>query len=173
MNDDTTRCPSCYAETLETELREQPTEQQRAEQRALLPVVTYAVQRRIAAGKPDYWDYATLIELAGLVTPNAPRLDGISLAPVLRGHDGTVIPLDIDGWTAPAGPVELRQLRQAQGPGPFDGGHPQDRFGIQHSGIQGVDLVQFGHGVHFAHQVQVVVAGAAVGAQADADAPRQ
>jgi len=30
----------------------------------LLPVVTYAVKRRMAAGKPDYWDYATLMELA-------------------------------------------------------------------------------------------------------------
>ncbi|MCI0417788.1 MAG: DUF4071 domain-containing protein [Acidobacteria bacterium] len=32
----------------------------------LLPVVTYAVERRIAAGKPDYWDHATLLELAVL-----------------------------------------------------------------------------------------------------------
>lgn len=32
----------------------------------LLPVVGYAVERRIAAGKPDYWDYATRIELAVL-----------------------------------------------------------------------------------------------------------
>jgi tetratricopeptide (TPR) repeat protein len=29
----------------------------------LLPVVTYAVKRRIASGNPDYWDYATLLEL--------------------------------------------------------------------------------------------------------------
>jgi len=33
---------------------------------ALLPVVTYAVQRRIAKGAPDYWDHATLLELAVL-----------------------------------------------------------------------------------------------------------
>lgn len=32
----------------------------------LLPVVTYAVKRRIASGKPDYWDHATLLELAVL-----------------------------------------------------------------------------------------------------------
>ncbi len=32
----------------------------------LLPVVTYAVKRRIAGGSPDYWDYATLLELAVL-----------------------------------------------------------------------------------------------------------
>jgi len=32
----------------------------------LIPVVSYAVERRIAAGKPDYWDYATRLELAVL-----------------------------------------------------------------------------------------------------------
>jgi hypothetical protein len=32
----------------------------------LIPVVQYAVERKIAAGKPDYWDYATLLELAVL-----------------------------------------------------------------------------------------------------------
>lgn len=33
---------------------------------SLLPVVTYAVERRIESGEPDYWDYATLAELAVL-----------------------------------------------------------------------------------------------------------
>jgi tetratricopeptide (TPR) repeat protein len=32
----------------------------------LIPVVCYAVERRIASGKPDYWDYATRLELAVL-----------------------------------------------------------------------------------------------------------
>ncbi|CAN5886956.1 hypothetical protein BH23GEM7_BH23GEM7_32960 [soil metagenome] len=32
----------------------------------LLPVVRYAVERRISSGKPDYWDHATLLELAVL-----------------------------------------------------------------------------------------------------------
>jgi hypothetical protein len=32
----------------------------------ILPVVTYAVERKIATGKPDYWDYATRLELAVL-----------------------------------------------------------------------------------------------------------
>ena len=32
----------------------------------IIPVVTCAVERRIAAGKPDYWDHATLLELAVL-----------------------------------------------------------------------------------------------------------
>lgn len=33
---------------------------------ALIPIVIYAAERRIAAGTPDYWDYATLIEAAVL-----------------------------------------------------------------------------------------------------------
>jgi hypothetical protein len=32
----------------------------------MLPVVSYAVEQRITAGKPDYWDYATRLELAVL-----------------------------------------------------------------------------------------------------------
>jgi tetratricopeptide (TPR) repeat protein len=32
----------------------------------LVPVVRYAVQRKIEKGQPDYWDYATLLELAVL-----------------------------------------------------------------------------------------------------------
>jgi tetratricopeptide (TPR) repeat protein len=36
------------------------------ERTALVPVVRYAVQRRIATGRPDYWDHATLLELAVL-----------------------------------------------------------------------------------------------------------
>ena len=32
----------------------------------VLPVVSYAVEQKIARGKPDYWDHATLLELAVL-----------------------------------------------------------------------------------------------------------
>ena len=32
----------------------------------LIPVVAYAVERRIAASRPDYWDHATRLELAVL-----------------------------------------------------------------------------------------------------------
>jgi len=31
---------------------------------SLIPIVRYAVERRMAAGKPDYWDHATVLELA-------------------------------------------------------------------------------------------------------------
>jgi hypothetical protein len=37
-----------------------------AKQAELLPVVEFAVKRRLAGGKPDYWDRATLLELAVL-----------------------------------------------------------------------------------------------------------
>jgi hypothetical protein len=53
--------PGINAITL-MELREPPDE--RREQ--ILPVVRYAVERRIASGQPDYWDFATLLELAVL-----------------------------------------------------------------------------------------------------------
>lgn len=41
----------------------------------LLPVVTYAVKRRIAKGVPDYWDFATLLELGVLREEEAASLD--------------------------------------------------------------------------------------------------
>jgi tetratricopeptide (TPR) repeat protein len=53
--------PGINALTLMT-LREPP--DPRREQ--LLPVVSYAVDRRIATGKPDYWDHATRLEIAVL-----------------------------------------------------------------------------------------------------------
>jgi MAP3K TRAFs-binding domain len=37
----------------------------------ILPVVAYAVERRIATGKSDYWDYATRLELAVLAKDEA------------------------------------------------------------------------------------------------------
>lgn len=40
-------------------------------QAKLLPVVAYAVDRRIAQSKPDYWDYATRLELAVLSNDQA------------------------------------------------------------------------------------------------------
>jgi len=53
--------PGINAVTL-MELREPPDPRREK----LLPVVAYAVERRIATGKPDYWDYATRLELAVL-----------------------------------------------------------------------------------------------------------
>jgi len=53
--------PGINAVTL-MELREPP-DPRRVQ---ILPVVAYSVARRIATGKPDYWDHATLVELAVL-----------------------------------------------------------------------------------------------------------
>jgi tetratricopeptide (TPR) repeat protein len=55
--------PGINAVTL-MELREPP-DPRRLD---LIPVVAYAVERRIASGAPDYWDYASRIELAVLAS---------------------------------------------------------------------------------------------------------
>lgn len=46
----------------------------------LLPVVTYAVKRRLARGAPDYWDYATLLELGVLAKDEAAASEATSSA---------------------------------------------------------------------------------------------
>jgi tetratricopeptide (TPR) repeat protein len=53
--------PGINAITL-MELRNPPDDRRKE----LVPVVRYAVQRKIEKGKPNYWDYATLLELAVL-----------------------------------------------------------------------------------------------------------
>jgi tetratricopeptide (TPR) repeat protein len=58
--------PGINAVTL-MELREPPDPRQAD----ILPVVRYAVTRKVAAGKPDYWDFATLVELAILARDEA------------------------------------------------------------------------------------------------------
>ncbi len=51
----------------------------------LLPVVRYAVERKIAAGKPDYWDYATLVELGVLAKSEAgARAALLKALPIVR-----------------------------------------------------------------------------------------
>jgi hypothetical protein len=46
----------------------------------LVTVVAYAVERRMAAGKPDYWDYATQLELAVLGRDEQTGLDALGSA---------------------------------------------------------------------------------------------
>jgi hypothetical protein len=58
------------------ELREPP-HPQREE---LLPVVRYAATRRIAGSTPDYWDYATLLELAVLANDREKAADSLGKA---------------------------------------------------------------------------------------------
>jgi len=42
---------------------------------AILPLVRYAVVRKVAKGKSDYWDYATLLELAVIEMDEAQAQD--------------------------------------------------------------------------------------------------
>jgi hypothetical protein len=51
----------------------------------LVPVVAYAVERRVAAGKPDYWDFATLVELGVLGIDEAQAVAALEQAlPAIR-----------------------------------------------------------------------------------------
>jgi len=91
--------PGINAVTL-MEVREPP--DPRREQ--ILPVVTYSVERRIASGKPDYWDYATRLELAVLAkdadTASQAASDALAL---LR-----------EGWQAETTTHNLGLIREAR-----------------------------------------------------------
>ena len=70
----------------------------------LLPVVTYAVERRIAAGTPDYWDHASRLELAVLTKDEPTALEALSNAlAAVRG-----------GWEPATTANNLRLLREAR-----------------------------------------------------------
>jgi tetratricopeptide (TPR) repeat protein len=64
--------PGINAVTL-MELREPPDPRREG----LIPVVAYGVERRIASGKPDYWDYATRLELAVLAKDEKKAVDAL------------------------------------------------------------------------------------------------
>jgi len=47
--------------------------------------VRYAVERRIASGKPDYWDHATMLELAVLAKNENDAMEALAAAlPMVR-----------------------------------------------------------------------------------------
>jgi hypothetical protein len=79
------------------ELREPP-DPRKAE---LLPVVTYSVQRRIESKQPDYWDYATLLELAVLDNDEQKVLDALPAA----------LAAGPKGWQAQSTLETVRRLR--------------------------------------------------------------
>ena len=70
----------------------------------ILPVVRYAVERKIAKGKPDYWDWATLLELAVLGSD--------------EGHAKTVLPKALactrEPWEPETTARNLGFIRQAR-----------------------------------------------------------
>jgi hypothetical protein len=67
--------PGINAVTL-MELKEPP-DPRRLE---ILPVVTYAAKRRVSSGAPDYWDFATLLELAILAGDEPAATDALASA---------------------------------------------------------------------------------------------
>jgi tetratricopeptide (TPR) repeat protein len=91
--------PGVNAVTL-MELHEPPDPRRRD----LLPVVRYAVQRRIAAGRPDYWDHATVLELAVLAKREKEANDALkkALASVR------------EGWELETTARNLRLIREAR-----------------------------------------------------------
>lgn len=70
----------------------------------LLPVVTYAARRRLAKGAADYWDYATLLELAVL------RRD----EPAARDAAATALGAVREKWEPETTARNLALIRQAR-----------------------------------------------------------
>jgi tetratricopeptide (TPR) repeat protein len=71
---------------------------------ALVPVVRYAVERRVEAGKPDYWDYSTLLELAVLAKDESKAIASLTAALAkLR-----------EPWEAETTARNLRLIREAR-----------------------------------------------------------
>src|SRR5512135_654402 len=72
--------------------------------RELLPVVRYSVRRRLATGAPDYWDWATLLELAVLDDDVGAVFDALmnALAAVR------------EAWEPKSTQATIRRLREAR-----------------------------------------------------------
>lgn len=91
--------PGINAVTL-MELKEPP-DPKREE---LLPLVRYAAIRRIEAGQPDYWDYATLIEAAVLMRNEQEALDAL----------GNALPLVRASWEPESTARNLRLIAEVR-----------------------------------------------------------
>ena len=91
--------PGINAVTL-MELKEPPDPRRES----LIPVVAYAVERRVAAGEADYWDHATRLELAVLGKKEQQAMDAASAAlAVLR-----------ESWEAETTARNLRLIQEAR-----------------------------------------------------------
>ena len=91
--------PGVNAVTL-MELKDPP--DPRSEQ--IVPVVRYAVERRIASGRPDYWDYATRLELAILAQDEQKAAEALS----------DVLTAVRESWEAETTARNLRLIREAR-----------------------------------------------------------
>lgn len=70
----------------------------------LTPIVAYAVDRRITRGKPDYWDYATLLELTVLEKNESAAKAALQAA----------LPLVREVWEPETTLRNLRLIREAR-----------------------------------------------------------
>jgi tetratricopeptide (TPR) repeat protein len=91
--------PGVNAVTL-MEIREPP-DPRREE---LVPVVRYAVKRRVAGGTPDYWDHATLLELAVLASDEAGASEAL----------GNALAVVRESWEPETTARNLRLIREAR-----------------------------------------------------------
>jgi hypothetical protein len=73
-------------------------------QAKLLPVVRFAAERRVAAGKPDYWDHATLLELAVIARDENAAQEAL----------GDALASDREGWEPDSTANNLRLIREAR-----------------------------------------------------------
>lgn len=73
---------------------------------ALLPVVRYAAERRVASGKPDYWDFATQLELAVLAHDE----------PAAASALGQALDCIREPWEPETTARNLRLIREAREP---------------------------------------------------------
>jgi len=71
---------------------------------SLQPVVRYAVERRVAAGERDYWDHATLLEIAVLQNNE----DGVG------EHLARAVAAMREGWEGESTRRNLRLIREAR-----------------------------------------------------------
>ena len=75
-------------------------------QREILPVVRYSVERKIAAGSPDYWDFATRLELAVLARDRDGALEAL----------GDSVDRMREEWEGQTTARNLRLIREAREP---------------------------------------------------------
>jgi hypothetical protein len=77
-----------------------------ADARGLAPVVAYAAERKIARGAADYWDHATLLEIAVLERDEA-RIEQV-WGDVLAARD------KLDGWSPKSTAENLADIARAR-----------------------------------------------------------
>lgn len=70
----------------------------------LIPVVSYAVERRLASGQADYWDYATRLELAVLARDESTARRALS----------TALPMVREVWEPTSTANNLTLIREAR-----------------------------------------------------------